>query len=289
MYLMILGAGYTGSFIASEALQIGINTSGTTRSIINLQSLYEKGISPFIFKNKTICTELQNQLHSITHIVQCIKPDTEGDPVINAMNGELHKFCPNLKWIGYLSTTGVYGNREGQWVSENTPLNPISCSATRRFEAEKKWLLISKRLNIKLAILRLAGIYGPKRNPFINICKKNAVRIIKKEQVFNRIRVEDVAKCVVFLMNKNIEGVFNISDDEPSPPQDVIMEATSIMNIEPLIEIDFDKANISHMMRSFYADNKRVSNKKIKSIGFQLLYPNYRISLQQLWDNNNYI
>lgn len=289
MYLMIFGTGYTGSFIANETLKIGIHTSGTTRSTSNLQSLHDKGISAFIFKNKKISIELQNKLRSITHIIQCIKPDGEGDPVINSMNGELHKFFPNLKWIGYISTTGVYGNREGQWVTENTPLNPISCSATRRFDAENKWLSIAKQLNIKLAILRLSGIYGPKRNTFINIKKKTAIRIIKKEQVFNRIRVEDIAKCIVFLINNNIDGVFNISDDEPSTPQEVIMAAASIMNVEPPLERDFEIANISHTTRSFYADNKRISNKKIKSLGFQLLYPNYRMSLLQLWDNNNYM
>ncbi|MBY7648905.1 MAG: NAD(P)-dependent oxidoreductase [Candidatus Liberibacter europaeus] len=289
MFLMILGAGYTGKFIASATINMGIHTSGTSRSIDNLQSLYDIGISPFLFANKTIDKKLQKQLSSTTHIVQCIKPDFEGDPFINATNEDFYKFMPNLKWIGYMSATSVYGNRNGQWVNENTPIHPISCSAVRRFETEKKWLSIAKKLNIKVAILRLSGIYGPKRNAFISIQKKHTMQLIKEGQVFNRIRVEDIANCIVFLINNNLGGVFNISDDEPSPPQDIIIKAASLMNVDPPLEQDFETANISSITRSFYSENKKISNKKIKHLGFQLLYPNYRISLQQLWENNHYM
>ncbi|MFV0255873.1 NAD-dependent epimerase/dehydratase family protein [Candidatus Liberibacter solanacearum] len=289
MHLMIFGSGYAGQFIADVALKIGIHTSGTTRSESNLQTLKKKGISAFLFANQKINNTLQKKLYSITHVVQCIKPEFESDPCILSMGEELYKFIPNIKWIGYLSSTSVYGNRAGQWVDEQTPIHPISYTATQRFEVEKKWISIAKKLDIKVAILRLSGIYGPKRNPLITIKQKNAVRLIKKDQVFNRIRVEDIAQCVIFLMKNNLGGIFNVSDDEPSPPQNVIIEAASLMKVNPPLEQYFDIAKVSPITRLFYADNKRISNAKIKSLGFRLLYPNYRISLKQLWEDHKNI
>ncbi|MBA5723660.1 NAD-dependent epimerase/dehydratase family protein, partial [Candidatus Liberibacter sp.] len=243
---------------------------------------------PFLFDKQKIDIKLQQKLRSITHVVQCIRPDHDGDPLVNSMHGDFRKFMPNLQWIGYISTTSVYGNRQGQWVTENTPLYPISCNALRRFEAEQKWLSIGKELHIKVAILRLAGIYGPQRNSFIKIREKKAVRLIKKDQVFNRIRVEDIANCVIFLITNNLKGIFNICDDDPSPPQDVLTETAFLMNENPPPKQSFEKDN-SLAKRLFYSDNKRVSNTKIKSLGFQLLYPNYRMSLRQLWEDNDYI
>ncbi|XCD42424.1 NAD-dependent epimerase/dehydratase family protein [Candidatus Liberibacter asiaticus] len=283
MHLMIFGAGYTGKFIADAALKVGVYTCGTTRSVSNLLTLKHKGISPFLFADQKINNLLREKLYFTTHIVQCIKPSSEGDPCIISMSKYFYKFMPHVKWIGYLSSTSIYGNREGQWVDEHSFVHPISCVATQRFNAEKEWLAITKKLNIKLAVLRLSGIYGPKRNPFIKIRQKNSLRLVKKNQVFNRIRVEDVARCVIFLMTHHLGGIFNLSDDEPAPPQNVIMEAASLMKITPPLEQCFDTANISPFTRFFYADNKRISNAKIKSLGFQLLYPNYRISLKQLW------
>ncbi|MEG8099203.1 NAD-dependent epimerase/dehydratase family protein [Candidatus Liberibacter brunswickensis] len=283
MHLMIFGAGYTGQFIADEALKAGIQISGTTRSETNFPILNNKGISSVIFANKQINSVLQKKLYSTTHIVQCIEPENTGDPLIMSMGEDFYKLVPNLKWIGYLSSTSVYGNREGQWVDENSFIYPISCIATKRFNAEKEWLSIAKKLNVKLAILRLSGIYGEGRNPFIKIKQKTSVRLIKKNQVFNRIRVEDIARAVFFFTNHNIGGIFNISDDEPAPSQDVITEAASIMNVIPPPEKYFDTTYISPTTRFFYADNKRISNAKIKSLGFNFLYPNYRISLKQLW------
>nr|WP_244668539.1 NAD-dependent epimerase/dehydratase family protein [Candidatus Liberibacter africanus] len=186
--------------------------------------------------------------------------------------------------MGYLSSTSVYGNREGQWVNENSFIHPISCIATQRVNAEKMWLSITKKLNIKVAILRLSGIYGPQRNPFITIKQKKSLRLIKQNQVFNRIRVEDIARSVIFLINNHLGGIFNISDDEPAPPQNIIMEAASLMEISPPPEKYFNITDISPITRFFYADNKRISNAKIKSLGFHFLYPNYRISLKQLWE-----
>ncbi|AKK20312.1 NAD-dependent epimerase/dehydratase family protein [Candidatus Liberibacter africanus] len=284
MHLMIFGAGYTGKFIADEALQAGIHTSGTTRSVSNFPELQNKGISSFVFANQKIDTALREKLYYTTHIVQCIKPGNAGDPCIISMGEDFHRLVPHLKWIGYLSSTSVYGNREGQWVNENSFIHPISCIATQRVNAEKMWLSITKKLNIKVAILRLSGIYGPQRNPFITIKQKKSLRLIKQNQVFNRIRVEDIARSVIFLINNHLGGIFNISDDEPAPPQNIIMEAASLMEISPPPEKYFNITDISPITRFFYADNKRISNAKIKSLGFHFLYPNYRISLKQLWE-----
>ena len=195
---------------------------------------------------------------------------------------------PKLEWIGYLSTVGVYGDHKGAWVDETMSLHPVSARSVERVEAEEAWLSIGDKLGIPVAVLRLAGIYGPGRNAFCNIERGTARRLIKKNQVFNRIRVEDIAGATRFLADNRRGGVFNVTDDEPGPPQDVIAEAARLMGVEPPPEQPFETAELSPMARSFYGENKRVSNRRLRAEGFDFQYPNYRMSLKELWSSGRW-
>ncbi|AMC13109.1 SDR family oxidoreductase [Liberibacter crescens] len=288
MHLMIFGAGYTGRAIAQQAMQNGIKTSVTSRSILKIEELRYMGLSAFLFDGKEILPTLKETMHSVTHLVQAIAPNDTGDPLIHLIDQALLSFLPNLRWIGYISTTSVYGNHDGRWVTEKTPAQPLSCQSKKRLGIETQWLRIGEILKATTIILRLSGIYGPQRNAFISLETGTAKRLIKKNQVFNRIRVEDIARSVIFLIKNNISGIINITDDEPAPPQDVITTASILMKILPPPEQLFEEVTLSGITKSFYGENKRVSNAKIKNLGFHFLYPNYRMSLQQLWESKQW-
>ncbi|MFN7027504.1 MAG: NAD(P)-dependent oxidoreductase, partial [Pseudorhizobium sp.] len=190
--------------------------------------------------------------------------------------------CPKLEAISYLSTVGVYGDQGGEWVDEEGQCHPSPGRSQERVEAEQAWLAAGETSCAPVAVLRLAGIYGPGRNAFVNLEKGTAKRIIKKGQVFNRIRVEDIARAALFLAQGGHGGIFNITDDEPAPPQDVIVEAARLIGVEPPPEQPFETARMTSMARSFYGANKKVSNRKMRKLGFEFQYPEYRMSLRQL-------
>ena len=288
MHLMILGAGYSGKAIAASNATRFDRISGTTRSSAKAATLASAGLEPFIFDGLSLDSKLEAALASVTHLVQSIAPGAAGDPLIRLADKRLQQLMPKLQWIGYLSTVGVYGDHQGQWVDEDTECRPVSERSVERVAAEKAWVNLSAQLHVPAAIIRLSGIYGPGRNTFVNIAEGSARRLVKKDQVFNRIRVEDIGSAVSFLIERNLGGIFNVTDNEPCPPQDVVTEAARIMGIAPPPEIDFEKAELSPMARSFYGENKRVSNAKMRSLGFQFRYPDYRISLQNLWSNERW-
>ena len=189
--------------------------------------------------------------------------------------------APDLEWAGYLSTTGVYGDHNGGWVDESAALTPATKRGQLRVEAEAQWQAIP---DLPLHIFRLAGIYGPGRGPFPKVRNGTARRIIKKGQVFSRTHVEDIAQILHASINKpNPGAAYNVCDDDPAPPQDVIAYAAKLLGLPIPEAIDFDKAEMSPMARSFYAESKKVSNKRIKEeLGVDLIYPNYRAGLQAL-------
>ncbi|WP_437353639.1 NAD(P)-dependent oxidoreductase [Neorhizobium petrolearium] len=215
-------------------------------------------------------------------------PPTEGDPLLKLVRGRLKEFCPRLEWVGYLSTVGVYGDHGGGWVTEETPGSPIQGRSIERVDTEEAWAAEGEAAGIPLASLRLSGIYGPGRNAFVNLARGTARRIIKQGQVFNRIRVEDIAGATVFLAKGKMGGIYNVTDDEPGPPQDVIVEAARLMGVMPPPEQDFETAEMTPMARSFYGANKRVSNAKIRTAGYQLRFPNYRMSLAEMWSTDRW-
>ncbi|EHS53167.1 NAD-dependent epimerase/dehydratase [Rhizobium sp. PDO1-076] len=287
MRMMIFGAGYSGKAIGRQMAAQGaiqdIWVGGTSRSAEKAEALRAAGLQPHIYDGQVLSDELMQALAGVTHLVQSIAPGRDGDPLIRLF-GEtgLRAAMPKLEWLCYLSTVGVYGDHDGAWVNEETALKPVSARSVERVEAETAWTALAQRDGLPLAILRLSGIYGPGRNTFINLEQGTARRLVKKDQVFNRIRVEDIASATAFLAVPRTAGVFNVTDDMPSPPQDVVSEAARLMGVEAPAEQSFETADLTPMARSFYGENKRVSNAKIKALGFDFHFPNYYQSLQDL-------
>ncbi|AJY47618.1 SDR family oxidoreductase [Martelella endophytica] len=284
MHLMIFGAGYSGRVIGATLAPACHHVSGTTRTADKAAALGGVGIETFIFDGAAIDASLAHKLRSVTHIVQTIPPGAEGDPVLNIASRSAHQRLPSLQWLCYLSTVGVYGDHDGEWVDETSECRPTSERSKRRLAAEQQWLETGEKHGLPVAILRLSGIYGPGRNPFRKLQDGTAQRIIKEGQVFNRIRVEDIAYATSFLAEHGFSGIYNVTDSLPAPPQDVITEAARLMGIEPPPEIAFEDADLSPMARSFWGENKRVSNAKLKKLGYEFEFPDYHQSLKQLWD-----
>jgi nucleoside-diphosphate-sugar epimerase len=283
MRMMIFGAGYSGKAIGKLLSGQGASVAGTTRSAEKGKALEEASIRPFLFDGTSLSEALLAELAETTHLVQSIAPGSEGDPLIRLCGqAGIRALMPKLEWIAYLSTVGVYGDHYGAWVNEETELKPVSVRSVERVEAEQAWQVVAARDGLPLAILRLSGIYGPGRNTFLNLANGTARRLVKKDQVFNRIRVEDIATATAFLAEPRTAGIFNVTDDLPSPPQDVVTEAARLMGMEAPPEQPFETADLTPMARSFYGENKRVSNAKIKTLGFNFQYPNYHMSLQDL-------
>lgn len=287
MHVMIFGCGYSGTAIAKAFAGQDVRVSGTTRSADKMEGLRAGGIDAFLFDGETMDDDLRRALESVTHLVQSIAPG-KADPLLRLLGEDSARFLPRLEWIGYLSTVGVYGDHKGAWVSEETPCVPVSGRSKERLEAEQGWLAMGRERGVPAAVLRLSGIYGPGRNAFCNLDKGTARRLIKKDQVFNRIRVEDIGAATRFLSDRGLDGIYNVTDDRPGPPQDVIVEAARLMGVEPPPEQAFETAELTPMARTFYGENKRVSNAKLKKAGFEFSFPTYPMSLAQLWQDGRW-
>lgn len=281
-HLLILGAGFSGKAIGQTFRAAGFSVSGTTRSAEKAEGLHALGIAPILYDGGPIPEALAADMARTTHVVQSIAPGKEGDPLFRAGMPPISALMPKLAWAGYLSTVGVYGDHKGGWVDENTALNPVSARSIERVEAENRWLDFGRASGLPVAVLRLAGIYGPGRNALRNMEEGTARRLVKKDQVFNRIRVEDIGRSALFLAQKSLGGLWNITDNEPGPPQDVVAEAARLMGLPVPPDIPFETAELSPMARSFYAENKRVSNAKLRAAGFEFRFPDYRQSLAEL-------
>ncbi|PCK84772.1 NAD(P)-dependent oxidoreductase [Rhizobium sophoriradicis] len=287
MHVMIFGCGYSGTAIAKAFAGQDVRVSGTTRSADKMEGLRAGGIDAFLFDGETMDDDLCRALESVTHLVQSIAPG-KADPLLRLLGEDSARFLPRLEWIGYLSTVGVYGDHKGAWVSEETPCEPVSGRSKERLEAEQGWLAMGRERGVPAAVLRLSGIYGPGRNAFCNLDKGTARRLIKKDQVFNRIRVEDIGAATRFLSERGLGGIYNVTDDRPGPPQDVIVEAARLMGVEPPPEQAFETAELTPMARTFYGENKRVSNAKLKKAGFEFSFPTFSVSLVQLWQDGRW-
>ena len=222
--------------------------------------------------------DMGQHLDAATHLLISAGPDQEGDPVLRELRDEIAK--RDFEWVGYLSTTGVYGDHQGGWVDEDTPLTPSTRRGQWRAAAEAEW----QGMNLPLHIFRIAGIYGPGRGPFSKVRAGTARRIIKDGQVFSRIHVEDIAQVVAAsIAQPNAGAVYNLCDNDPAPPQDVISYAAELLGMPLPAAIDYDTADMTPMARSFYAESKRVKNDRIKDeLGIVLKYPDYRAGLQAL-------
>jgi len=221
-------------------------------------------------------------LDGVTHLLASVPPGDEGDPVVRHC-GEQLRAAGAIRWVGYLSTTGVYGDHQGGWVDETTPLTPAGRRGERRVTAERQWLeLFADRPEVSVQLFRLAGIYGPGRSQFRAVREGTARRLVKPGQVFSRIHVDDIAQVLKASIERPRDGAaYNLCDDEPAPPQDVVAFAAELLGIDPPPEVAFEDADLSPMARSFYGESKRVSNTLIKEeLGIRLRFPNYRDGLR---------
>ena len=288
MNLVIFGIGYSGLAIARELSASGATITGTTRKDSRFAEIRAAGAEPDIYAGEGFSASLAEKLAKATHIVVSIAPDHGGDPLLADFGDSLASHCPKLEWVGYLSTVGVYGDHDGGWVDEETPCRPVSRRSVARVKAEAGWRALSARAGVPLAILRLSGIYGPGKNALANLAAGTARRLVKPGQVFNRIHVEDIAGATALLADRRADGIVNVTDDEPAPPQDVVAFAAHLMGVEPPPETDFATAELSPMARSFYDENKRVSNARIRALGYTFRHPDYRAALTSLWRDGNW-
>lgn len=282
--LFIFGYGFSSKAIAREARVQFNSIYGTTRNPDKAERLSSQGVSGLVFDGINTSNEVQLALRESTHMLISIAPG-EADPVLETIGNKLSHFCPNLQWIGYLSTVGVYGNHDGAWIDEETEPKPVSKRSKQRVAAENEWKRITEKMDIPLAVFRLSGIYGPGRNTFTTIEAGRSRRLVKPGQVFNRIHSDDIGSAVASAIKNNIPGIFNITDNEPAPPQDLITLAHELMGKTPPPEMDFETADITPMARSFYGENKRVRNQKSKDIlGMEYKWPDYRTALTRMWE-----
>jgi nucleoside-diphosphate-sugar epimerase len=270
----LFGLGFSGRVIAQRLLDAGWQVTGTTRS----GEGGPPGVEVHRFDRGNPLPK--GVLAGVTHVLSSVPPDEAGDPVLDLMGAELRGL--ELEWAGYLSTTGVYGDWGGAWVDEDSPLRPSLDRSRRRAEAERQWL----DSGLPAHLFRLAGIYGPGRSAIDSVRNGTARRIDKPGQVFSRIHVEDIAATVLASMARpNPGAAYNVCDDDAAPPQDVVTEACRLLGVEPppILSWEQARASLSPMALSFYADNKRVSNRRIKEeLGVRLRYPTYREGLAAL-------
>jgi len=284
--LLCLGHGYSARAVTSALAQAPDWTiTGTSRSVEGAARLAAGGrIKGLVYDGYGASTELAGRLRESTHLLVSAAPDDNGDPLLrHHLNDVLES--PMLEWVGYLSTVGVYGDHAGDWVDEAAELKPSSQRSKRRVEAERAWLAIpDEQPHIKVQVFRLSGIYGPGRSAIDNVVKGTARRIIKPGQVFNRIHVEDIASAVIAGLNgAGRHSLYNVTDDEPAPPQDVVAYAAELLGRDIPPDIAFEDAELSPMGRSFYAELKRVSNARMKGdLGVALRYPTYREGLKAI-------
>ena len=261
----------------------GWQIAGTARDVGKIGHLAEHGYEIAQYSGEAGNSALPKVLHGTTHLLHSIPPGPEGDPVLEHYREEIAKLS-SLEWVGYLSTVGVYGHQEGRWVDETTVPRPNSARTEARVQAEQAWLEFGRETGVPVQIFRLAGIYGPGRSVFDKLKAGTARRIKKDGQVFSRIHVEDIATVLeASIARPHAGAIYNVADDEPAAPDEVVAYAAKLIGIEPPPEIDFVEADLTPMARSFYEGSRRIGNQRIKSeLGVKLRYPTYREGLASL-------
>lgn len=282
-HMLVFGYGYSARAIGAALMAEGWQVSGTSRSAEGVAAIATTGASGLLFTGRGTSDDARRAIETATHILVSIAPGEAGDPVLAHFAAEIAS-APRLNWLGYLSTVGVYGNHDGGWVDETTTPQPVSKRSIQRLAAEQAWQRLAKDAGLPLQIFRLSGIYGPGRSAFDKLRAGTARRLIKPGQVFNRIHVADIAGAVLAgVRHPEATGVFNVTDDLPGPPQDVIAEAAKLLGVPPPPETPFETADLSPMARSFYGENKRVSNRRVKAdLGYQFRCPTFHEGLRAL-------
>ncbi len=285
-HLFCFGLGYTATAMGRELLQEGWKVSGTCQSEERCRELVGLGFDAVIFDGDGHSDEVVALLNSATHILQSIAPAKEGDAVFDVFGQDIQARAAQIEWLGYLSTTAVYGDRQGGWVEETSELAPQMPRGVWRCHAEKQWQSLYETHGLAVHIFRLAGIYGPGRNQLNKLRAKKARRIVRKGQLFSRIHVDDiVATLRASIERANPGAIYNVCDNEAAPPQDVIEYAAGLLGVDVPPAEAFDQAELSDMARSFYSESKKVSNEKIKTeLGVKLKFPTYREGISSLLD-----
>lgn len=275
--LLSFGHGYSAQALGRRLVAQDWRVIGTTRSPGKADALAAQGVEPLVWPG----ADIGPALAAADHVLISAAPGPEGDPVLAAAGEAISATAGRIRWLGYLSTTAVYGDRQGGWVDEDTPPAPTTPRGAVRLEAERAWQALAERTNLPLHIFRLAGIYGPGRGPFQKLREGRAERIVKPGQVFGRIHVEDIATVLMASIARPRPGaIYNVCDDDPAPPEDVISHAAQILGLPVPPAVPFDAAQLSPMARSFYAECKRVRNDRLRSdLGVRLAYPDYRSGL----------
>jgi len=286
--LFVFGLGYSAGAFGRAMLPRAAWGGGTVRNHEKARRLRAQGIEAIVFDGTQPGGGVAAAIAEATHCLVSVPPGEGGDPVIVHHAGDLLASSA-LTWIGYLSTVGVYGNYGGAWVSERSTPHPRSERSLRRLDAEAAWQTLAAKCDVAPAIFRIAGIYGPGRNALNNLASGKARRIVKPGQVFNRIHVDDIALTLAAALEREAEGIFNLADDEPAPPENVVEFAARLMGVPVPPVIPFETADLSPMARTFYGDNKRVSNRRIHvDLAVALSYPTYRDGLARMWKDGNW-
>ena len=275
--LVCLGLGYTAEAFARRMHPRGWHIAGTARTPEGVAHIRALGHDAILFDGTAPAPDAARALAAATHLLISAGPDDHGDPTLRH-HGKDIAGAPGLRWIGYLSTIGVYGDTGGEWIDETAMPRPGSERTRRRLEAEDHWLAFARTTGKTVQIFRLGGIYGPGRSAVDDLRDGTARRIVKPGQVFNRIHVDDIAAVLEAAAGgRGTKSVYNVTDGAPSPPQDVVTHAAYLMGLAPPPETPFESAPLSPMGRSFYAENRRVRSRRLHDdLGVALSYPSYR-------------
>ncbi len=279
--LFCFGLGYTAQALARELKDEGWSLAGTCRAGEDVNTpcgSVDVGDICLFERKRPVDAHV---LEGVTHLLSSVPPDGAGDPVLDE-HGDDIKALKSLRWVGYLSTTGVYGNRDGGWVDEESSPRPTGGRGRRRLGAEQSWLGLARDFGVPVHVFRLAGIYGPGRSALDAVREGTAKRIVKPGQIFSRVHVADIVQVLRASMARPSPGrIYNVCDDCPAPAHDVVAFACELLGVEAPPLVPFEEADLSPMARSFYADNKRVANDRIKrELKVKLEYPDYRTGLE---------
>ena len=287
-HLLIFGFGYAAQVIAIKARDLGFEVTGTTRNPNVLGDNSGVACQMIHFSEKSI----EHALSTATHLLISTPPAHGlGDPVLLNCGSLLKKYKKNIQWLGYLSSTSVYGDHQGNWVDESSPPINLGEQGKLRLFAENQWVSFAKQLQLPLTIFRLAGIYGPQRNVLDRLKAGKEESIIKDGHFFSRIHVDDIALVVIAAIknSKSDITIYNVADDKPTPSDVVDEYATLLLQHTPLRKVAYEGARLSPMLKEFYSHNKRVSNMKLKNeLHIELAYPTYKEGLEQLFHQGDY-
>lgn len=278
MRALVFGHGYSAGFLTPLLIAEGWQVTGTTRA--DTARVAAAGAAPLLWPGDAAA--VRQAVAEADAILISAGPEQGLDPVLTAFADALAAARP--RWLGYLSTTGVYGDQDGGWVDETTPCLPSTRRGRERLAAEQGWQRLAAQQDLPLHIFRLAGIYGPGRGPFAKLRAGTARRIVKPGQIFSRIHAEDIAQVLLASIKAPCPGaIYNVCDDDPAPPETVIGHAAQLLDLPLPPEEDYATAEMTPMARSFYAESKRVANDRIKrDLGIRLRYPDYRAGLAAL-------